>query len=70
VVRPAAAEETVEHQHDRSSSSSIDVEELTIANLLASGFSIMVNCKFVDKIVIILMCVKYTHCVSGRYSRI
>ena len=43
----------------------MDVEGLSIANLLASGFSIVINCKFVDKIVIILMCVN-THSVSGR----
>ena len=33
-----AAEETDELQHDGSSTSSIDVEELSIATLLASGF--------------------------------
>jgi hypothetical protein len=41
-----------------------------MANLLACGFSIVINCKRVEKIVIIVMCVKNTHCVSGRYSRI
>lgn len=65
-----AAEETFEPRHGRSSSSSIDAEELSIADFLASGFPIVINCKYVDKIVIIIMRVKHTHCVSGRYSRI